>query len=58
MGRVWDTSKDLPKPFVTLCQTKDIQSHEVKKFKFKFLSLGYVLHVLWSNFRQEGKRWP
>ena len=52
MDRVWDTSKNPSRPFVTLCQIKDIQSHEVKKVKFNILSLGYVTHVLWSDFRQ------
>ena len=31
MGRVWDTSNCHPKPFVTLCQIKVIQGHQVKK---------------------------
>ena len=31
MSRVWDTSKYPPKTFVTLCQVKVIQCHEVKK---------------------------
>ena len=31
MGRVWDTSKFSPKPFVTLCQINVIQGREVKE---------------------------
>ena len=37
MDRVWHTSKYPPKPFVTWCQVKAIQGHEVKEFKSKFL---------------------
>ena len=56
MGRVWDTSKYPPKSFVTLCQMRGIQGHKVKKVKFKILSLGGVLHIFGSDFRQEHKK--
>ena len=31
VGRVWDTSKYPPKPFVNLCQIKVFQGHQVKR---------------------------
>ena len=46
MDRVWNTSKFPPKPWVTLCQIKVIQGHEVKKIKFKILSLDGVIVYL------------
>ena len=55
MDRVWDTSKYRPRPFVTLCQVKVIQGHEVNKVKYKNLGLGGVTHVFRSDFRQERK---
>ena len=58
MDRVWDTPRCPPKPFVTLRQIKVIQGHEVKKVKFKILSLGGVIHVFGSDFRQERKNDP
>ena len=56
MNRIWDTSKCPPKHFVTLCQVKVIQGHEVKKVNFKILGLGGVIHVFRSDFRQELKK--
>ena len=46
MDRVLHTSEYPPKASVTLCQIKISQRHDVKKFKFKILSLGVVIHVL------------
>ena len=57
MNRVWDTSKYVsPKSLVTLCQMKGIQDHNVKKVKFKILSLGGVIHFFGSDVRQERKK--
>ena len=56
MDRVWDTSKYLPKSFVSLYQIKVIQGHGVKKVQFKILSLGRVVHVFRPDFRQERKK--
>ena len=39
------------KPFVTLCQIKVIQGHEVKKVKFKVLGLGGVMRVFRLDFQ-------
>ena len=58
MDRIWDTSKCPPKPFVTLCEVKVIQGHEVKKVKLKVLGSSSVIHVFRSDFRQEQKKVP
>ena len=47
-----DTSKYPRKPFVNFCQIKVIKGHEFKKVKCKVLSLGGVMHVFESKFRQ------
>ena len=55
MDRVWDTSWYPPKPFVTLCQVKLIQGHEIKKVKFKIGGLVGMMHAFRSDFRAERK---
>ena len=52
MDRVRNTSKHLPEAFLTLCEVKVIQSHEVKRVKFKIVCFGGVIHDFRRDFRQ------
>ena len=56
MDRVWDNFKYPPKPFVTLCQVKVIQGHEVKRVQIQNFGFGWCDTFFRSDFRQERKR--
>ena len=52
MDHVWDTSKCPPKHFVTLCQLRAIQGHEVKKdqiYNFRFGQCDTCFQVTFSS---------
>ena len=58
MGRVWDTSKDPPKSFVSLCQFKVIQGHQAKNVKFQIVGLCCLVHIFKLHFDKNAENDP
>ena len=58
MDRVWDASKYPLQLFVTLCQIKDNQGHEVKRCKIWNFAFCGVIHDFGLVFRQGRNEWP